>query len=61
VQRQAPVAFEYEGIHIEGAFAVDILVEECVVVELKSVERLAPVHKKQVLTYLRILDLQSAC
>jgi iron complex transport system substrate-binding protein len=44
VQRQAPVAFEYEGIHIEEGFRVDILVEECVVVELKSVERLAPVH-----------------
>jgi iron complex transport system substrate-binding protein len=57
VQRQAPVSFEYEGIHIEEGFRVDILVEECVVVELKSVERLAPVHKKQVLTYLRVLDL----
>jgi iron complex transport system substrate-binding protein len=57
VQRQAPVAFEYEGMHIEEGFRVDILVEKSVVVELKSVEKLAPVHKKQVLTYLRILDL----
>ncbi len=57
VQRQAPVAFEYEGIRIEEGFRVDVLVEKCVVVELKSVEKLAPVHKKQVLTYLRILDL----
>jgi iron complex transport system substrate-binding protein len=57
VRRQAPIAFEYEGIRIDEAFRVDLLVDGCVVVELKSVERLAPVHKKQVLTYLRLMNL----
>ena len=42
---------------IEDAFRIDLLVEKCVVVELKSVETLCPVHLKQILTYIRLLDL----
>lgn len=57
VERERPLPLTHDGIRIEDAFVVDLLVEECVVVELKSVERLAPVHSKQVLTYLRLLDL----
>lgn len=38
-------------------FRVDLLVEDCLVVELKSIDRLAPVHSKQVLTYLRLMKL----
>jgi GxxExxY protein len=57
VERQKPVSFEFDGMRFENAFCVDLLVEERVVVELKSVEKLAPVHHKQVLTYLRLLDL----
>ena len=56
VGRQVPVAFDYKGIHIEEGFRVDLLVEEQVVVELKSVERFAPVHGKQLLTYLKLMD-----
>jgi GxxExxY protein len=44
-------------MRFENAFCVDLLVEERVVVELKCVEKLSPVHHKQVLTYLRLLDL----
>jgi iron complex transport system substrate-binding protein len=57
VQRQAAVSFEYQGLHIEDGFRVDLLVENLVVIELKSVEKLAPVHIKQILTYLRVLEL----
>ena len=57
VERQKQISFEFDGMRFEGAFCVDLLVEESVVVELKSVEKLAPVHHKQVLTYLRVLDL----
>jgi iron complex transport system substrate-binding protein len=57
VQRQAPIAFQFEGVQIEEGFRVDLLVSHCVVVELKSVERLAPVHRKQLLTYLRLMNL----
>ena len=47
----------YGGVVVDNAFKVDLLVEQCLVVELKSIERLAPVHGKQVLTYLRLMDL----
>lgn len=57
VERQKPVSFEFDGLQFDDAFRVDLLVERCVVVELKSVEALAPVHSKQVLTYLRLLNL----
>jgi GxxExxY protein len=57
VEKQKVIPFEWEGIRIEEAGRLDLLVEGCVIVELKSVERLHPVHHKQVLTYLRLLDL----
>jgi iron complex transport system substrate-binding protein len=57
VERQKPVRFEYDGMDFEEGFRVDLLVEGCVVVELKSVEKLAPVHGKQLLTYLRLMQL----
>jgi iron complex transport system substrate-binding protein len=57
VERQKVVSFEFDGLLFDEGFRVDLLVEDVVVVELKSVENLAPVHMKQVLTYLRLLDL----
>jgi GxxExxY protein len=57
VERQKVVRFEYDGMTFEEGFRVDLLVDAQVVVELKSVEKLAPVHSKQLLTYLRLMDL----
>lgn len=57
VQRQMGLSFEYEGLHFREALRIDLLVERTVVIEIKSVEKLAPVHPKQVLTYLRLLGL----
>lgn len=57
VERQKPVSFEFDGMRFDEGFRVDLLVEDCVVVELKSVEKLAPVHPKQLLTYLRLMNL----
>ena len=57
VQRQKPIAFDYDGLHFDDGLRVDLLVESCVVVEIKSAERLLPVHPKRVLTYLRLLRL----
>ena len=54
VERQRVIRFEYEGIVFEEGFRVDLLVDNRVVVEIKSVERLAPVHSKQLLTYLKL-------
>jgi iron complex transport system substrate-binding protein len=56
VERQKAIPFEWDGVRIEEACRVDLLVEGQVVVELKSLEKLHPVHQKQVLTYLRLLD-----
>lgn len=57
VERQKSVSFAYDGLWFDDAFRVDLLVEGTIVVELKSVETVAPVHSKQLLTYLRLLDL----
>jgi GxxExxY protein len=56
VQRHQAFRFEYEGMVFEEAFRPDLVVEHQVIVELKSVERLAPVHSKQLLTYLRLTN-----
>ena len=58
VERQKTIRFEYDGMVFEEGFRTDLLVEGRVVVELKSVENLAPVHSKQLLTYLRLMNLQ---
>ena len=56
VSRQMPVAVRYEDIVFDVGFRADLLVDGLVIAELKSVERLLPVHHKQVLTYIRLAD-----
>ena len=58
VVRQQAVPVVYETVHLEEGFRADLMVEGKVIVELKSVEVIAPVHKKQVLTYLRLTNLK---
>ncbi|MEZ4949648.1 MAG: GxxExxY protein [Saprospiraceae bacterium] len=53
-QRQFPIPFYYKGSKMEAGFRADFLIEEKVILELKCVEMLSPVHFSQVLTYLRI-------
>jgi GxxExxY protein len=57
VRRQMAMPLEIDGLRFEEAFRIDLFVDGQVVVELKSVDRLAPVHSKQVLTYLRLMKL----
>jgi GxxExxY protein len=57
VLRQVPITMEFRGVVVDNAFKVDLLIDDCLIVELKSIERLAPVHAKQVLTYLRLMRL----
>ena len=54
VERQVPVPIIYNGVQLDEGFRVDLMVERKLIVELKSVERLQPVHSKQLLTYLRL-------
>ena len=56
IDRQKPISIEYEGIKFEEGFRADLLVENKVIVELKSVEIVSKAHKKQLLTYLRLAD-----
>ncbi|MDU0457827.1 MAG: GxxExxY protein [Geobacteraceae bacterium] len=54
VERQAPVPIRFQDIVFDEGFRADLIVEQKVIIELKSVERLMPVHSKQILTYLRL-------
>ena len=58
VERQKPIPISYRGMHFDEGFRADLIVENKVIVELKSVESLQPVHAKQVLTQLRLTDLR---
>lgn len=58
VERQVTIPVIYEGLTLDDGFRADLIVEGLVIVELKSVELVAPVHKKQILTYLRLSGLR---
>ena len=58
VERQVSVPIEYSGITFDEGFRADIIVESKVILELKSVEKLSNVYKKQLLTYLRLTGLK---
>ena len=58
VQRQVSVPIEYQGETFSEGFRADLIVGELVIVELKSIERVTPAHKKQLLTYLRLTGLK---
>lgn len=58
VVHQVGLPVHYEGVRLELGFRVDLIVDHKVLVEIKSVEALAPVHKMQLLTYLRLMDLR---
>jgi len=53
-ERQVPAALEYKGLTIECGYRMDLLIGETLVVELKSVDQLLPIHEAQILTYMRL-------
>ena len=56
VERQKPIPIAFEGIFIGDACRADLVINQKLIVEIKSVERLAPVHSKQLLTYVRLME-----
>lgn len=58
VERQIPIPICYKGIQFDEGFRADLIVERKILIELKSVEKITPAHKKQVLTYLRMMNLK---
>ena len=57
VERQRPIPISFDGIAVDEGFRADLLIEGRLLIELKSVERIVPVHVKQLITYLRLMDL----
>ena len=57
VERQKAIPIRFDGVVLEEGFRVDLLVENQLAIELKSTEHHSPVHAKQVITYLRLMDL----
>jgi GxxExxY protein len=53
-EQEKPLPLEYKGVKLDCGYRLDFLVEEAVVVELKTVEALQPIHEAQLLTYLRL-------
>lgn len=56
VERQKPLSINYKDIKLDNGYRIDILVENQIVVELKSVEELLPIHTAQLLTYLKLSE-----
>ena len=57
-QRQVPLPLNYKGLKLDCGYRLDLLVEDKVVVELKTVEAIAPIHEAQMLTYLKLRDIR---
>ncbi len=58
IKRQYPIPLIHEEIKMEASFRADFIIDDKVIIELKSIEALAPVHYKQVLTYLKLSNLK---
>ena len=58
IAQQVGLPVHYEEVKLELGFRVDLIVNEKVIIEIKSIEAFAPVHRKQLLTYLRLMDLR---
>ena len=58
VERQLPIQVKYKSLTFDEGFRADLVINKRVMIELKSVEQLNPVHKKQLLTYLKLTDIR---
>ena len=58
IQSQVSFPIDYDGLKIDAGYRIDLLVEEAIIVELKSVEKILPIHEAQLLTYLKLSNLK---
>lgn len=58
MRRQVPLPIIFDGIQIEAGYRLDLLVDDLVIVEVKAVDTLAPLHEAQLLTYLKLSGLR---
>ena len=61
IQRQVPLPVKYKGVSLDCGYRLDLVVEDKVLLELKSVTRLEQIHEAQVLTYLKMTGLKPGC
>ena len=54
---QHPLPVEYKGIKLDCGYRIDVLVEDRIIVELKSVDKILPIHQAQLLTYMKLADI----
>lgn len=57
-EAQVPVSIDYEGVRLAAGLRLDLLVERSIILEIKAVEKLLPIHQSQLLTYLKLADLR---
>jgi GxxExxY protein len=58
VRRQLRLPIRYNGLELDAGYRLDLVVDECVIVEIKAIDALAPLHEAQVLTYLKLSGLR---
>ena len=58
VEKEVPVPVVYEEVRLDAGYRLDLLVNKCVIVEIKAVEKLHPVHEAQIMTYLKLLNIR---
>ena len=58
VEKEKSLPVTYQGIQLDGGYRIDLLVEQQIIIEIKAVDKLVPLHLAQILTYLRLADLQ---
>ncbi len=56
VKREVVVPLRYKSLTLQQSYRLDLLVDDCLIVEVKAVDRLVPIHEAQLLTYLRLMD-----
>ncbi len=56
VNNQIPIRIKYEEIEIKSELKIDLLINDCIIVELKTVEKILPVHEAQLMTYMKLLE-----
>jgi GxxExxY protein len=60
VEPQVPVPIRYKGLQLDAGYRIDLLVQDKIIVELKAIDKIQPIHTAQVLTYLKMTDLKMA-
>jgi GxxExxY protein len=55
-EKQKPLPLVYKQVHLDAGYRIDLLVESCIVLEIKSIEALADIHMAQILTYLKLSE-----